>query len=282
MIRIFLTLLLGALTVSGDSYQEQNVSYPSILQRVRTEQQFAHINEILMFLPDFTQLLVSGGVTVFLPSKSALESIPSDLIFRLMSDRQFQIEMMAYHVVDGKFLVENLVDGQLLITKQGNPIRISKISNSSHEMIINSNVTVVVPDIISSDGVIQMIDALLYTERTDDTEDPNDSDPATTPNPGDSIRNSETMCDTRCIGLLTAGVVSLCLAVILVVCCCFLPRRKEVNSISAAYHVQPQRRDLTQIFPIANMNLVGFDASNQEKQENTLSTLENETKPAEL
>lgn len=94
-----------------------------------------------------------GPYTVFAPTNdafAALSSLPAGDPLR---------QVLLYHLVSGKFTAASLANNPLLMTFQGNNIRVS-ISKEG-EVILNDRIKVIQADIEANNGIIHVINAVL-------------------------------------------------------------------------------------------------------------------------
>ncbi len=91
-----------------------------------------------------------GPFTVFAPKDEAFKSISVNETERLA-------EILEYHVVEGKIMSSDLVDGMPVVTLQGGKLTISVTDEGV--TINDANITRL--DIECSNGVIHVIDAVL-------------------------------------------------------------------------------------------------------------------------
>jgi len=100
----------------------------------------------------------AGPFTVFAPSDDAFAEIQSDVDELLMPENKSKLaKILTYHVVSGEVMAADLEDGQELTTVEGGKL---KISIEDGKVMIG-DATVTTADIIASNGVIHVIDAVL-------------------------------------------------------------------------------------------------------------------------
>ncbi|TPN81272.1 fasciclin domain-containing protein [Aquimarina algicola] len=94
-----------------------------------------------------------GPFTVFAPTDdafAALETIPEGETLK---------EILLYHVASGRLNTSSLLEQELIETLQGENVKVSL--NSENEIVINDTVKLLSANIGGSNGVIQVIDAVL-------------------------------------------------------------------------------------------------------------------------
>jgi len=97
-----------------------------------------------------------GPFTVFAPTDDAFAKLPKELIDKAMNDKALLTEILTYHVVPGRVLAADAAKLKSAETLQGEEIRI----RAKKGVRINK-AKVVKADIIASNGVIHVIDAVL-------------------------------------------------------------------------------------------------------------------------
>ncbi len=126
--------------------------------------------------PEFTVLLAAvqaagltetlageGPFTVFAPTDAAFAAALEALGLSaedVLADTELLTAVLTYHVVPGIATAEDVVglDGQEVTTVNGAPITISVVDGG---VVLNGTVNVIVTDIMASNGVIHVIDAVL-------------------------------------------------------------------------------------------------------------------------
>lgn len=101
-----------------------------------------------------------GPLTVFAPNNAAFEALPAGTVDTLLkTENKAQLTtILTYHVVPGRYTSADLSNGQKLTTVQGTEITIGKVGN---QITVNGTATVETADVISSNGVTFVIDAVL-------------------------------------------------------------------------------------------------------------------------
>jgi len=107
-----------------------------------------------------TTLQSEGPFTVFAPLNEAFEALPAGTLETLlMAENQADLQgILTYHVVPGKVMSGDLVDGMVVETVNGGTITIN-VSDAG--VTINGGATVAIADIETSNGVVHVIDAVL-------------------------------------------------------------------------------------------------------------------------
>ena len=101
-----------------------------------------------------------GPFTIFAPSDAAFASLPDGALEGLLEDPEALTEVLLYHVVEGRVFASDLVDGQEVTTLNGRSVIISLESDAR---VNGAGIQEV--DILTSNGVIHAIDAVLLPEN---------------------------------------------------------------------------------------------------------------------
>jgi uncharacterized surface protein with fasciclin (FAS1) repeats len=105
----------------------------------------------------------AGPFTVFAPTNSAFSALPAGAVDNLLKPEMKKdlTSVLTYHVVSGSLRAADLTDGQKLKTVQGKELMVSL---KDGKMMIDG-ATVTIADIISSNGVTHVIDAVLMPKK---------------------------------------------------------------------------------------------------------------------
>lgn len=103
----------------------------------------------------------TGPFTIFAPSNSAFAALPAKTLEDLMKKENKSVlaSLVKNHVVKGAFLSSNLNAGNLP-TLGNKPLHVDVRGSQ----ITVDNANIVQPDIIGSNGVIQVIDTVLFAQ----------------------------------------------------------------------------------------------------------------------
>ena len=104
----------------------------------------------------------TGPFTVFAPTDEAFAAVPKETLDALLKDKKQLAGVLTYHVVPGKVMAADVVKVESAKTVQGQKIMV-KVAN---EAVKVNNANVVKTDIICSNGVIHVIDAVLLPPKT--------------------------------------------------------------------------------------------------------------------
>lgn len=105
----------------------------------------------------------SGPFTVFAPTNSAFDALPAGTVDNLLKPEMKKdlTGILTYHVVSGKLMAADLKDGQKLKTVEGKDLTVSV--KDGKVTINGANVTIA--DVVSSNGVTHVIDAVLTPKK---------------------------------------------------------------------------------------------------------------------
>jgi uncharacterized surface protein with fasciclin (FAS1) repeats len=115
----------------------------------------------------------AGPFTVFAPTNAAFEAIDEATLNALLEDPETLEQVLLYHVVEGEVLAADVVGLGEAETVQGQPVTITV---DGETVTLNDTATVTETDIMASNGVIHVIDAVLLPPDVtlptpEDTED---------------------------------------------------------------------------------------------------------------
>lgn len=105
----------------------------------------------------------AGPFTVFAPTNAAFEKLPAGAVEGLLKPeaKADLTSVLTYHVVPGALKAADLKDGQKLKTVQGKELTVS-IKDGK---VMIDGATVTIADVISSNGVTHVIDAVLMPKK---------------------------------------------------------------------------------------------------------------------
>ncbi len=101
-----------------------------------------------------------GPFTVFAPTNEAFDDLPDGTLEELLDDPEALGRVLTYHVVSGRVFASDLEDGMEVSTVEGSTVRISLAGTP---MVNDAEITAT--DILTSNGVIHVIDAVLVPEE---------------------------------------------------------------------------------------------------------------------
>jgi len=100
-----------------------------------------------------------GPLTVFAPTDEAFAALPAGTVEELLKpeNKEKLVAVLTYHVVAGKVTAADVVKLESAKTLQGQEVKIAVVDG---KVTIN-NATVVTADIMTSNGVIHVIDTVI-------------------------------------------------------------------------------------------------------------------------
>jgi uncharacterized surface protein with fasciclin (FAS1) repeats len=99
-----------------------------------------------------------GPFTVFAPTDDAFAALPAGTVEALLEDIPALTNILLYHVVEGRFLAADVLELEEVESLSGEIFSI-KIENGN--VYLNDTVMIIITDILASNGVIHVIDAVL-------------------------------------------------------------------------------------------------------------------------
>lgn len=97
-----------------------------------------------------------GPFTVLAPTDEAFAKLPEGTIEALLKDKTKLTSILTYHVLSGQFMASDVITLSNATTIEGSEIKI----NTSNGVRVN-NANVIATDIVTSNGVIHVIDTVL-------------------------------------------------------------------------------------------------------------------------
>ena len=101
-----------------------------------------------------------GPFTVFAPTNEAFAKLPKGTIEALLKDKEKLTAILTYHVVPGKVLAKDVVKVNSAKTLNGQAVGI----NVENDKVMVDNANVIATDIICSNGIIHVIDAVIVPD----------------------------------------------------------------------------------------------------------------------
>ncbi|CAB9516704.1 beta-induced protein ig-h3 [Seminavis robusta] len=136
----------------------------SILDVIEGDEDFSILNDLIIQTDLDTVFETEGPMTVFAPNNEAFALLPDDVLQTIQTDVDALRDVLLYHVVDmDEVLSSELTEGAVYPTAQGNTVMIS----TDGSIIMVNDATVLIPDIVVSNGVIHVIDMVLIPPSTE-------------------------------------------------------------------------------------------------------------------
>uniref|UniRef100_A0A7N8WUT5 Periostin, osteoblast specific factor b n=1 Tax=Mastacembelus armatus TaxID=205130 RepID=A0A7N8WUT5_9TELE len=102
-----------------------------------------------------------GHYTFFAPTNKAFESLGSDVLERLQSDKEVLKALLNFHLLDSVQCSEAIIAGSSYVTQEGNNI---EIGCDGESLTVNGIKMVRKKDIVTTNGVIHLIDQVLMPD----------------------------------------------------------------------------------------------------------------------
>jgi uncharacterized surface protein with fasciclin (FAS1) repeats len=105
-----------------------------------------------------------GPFTVFAPTNAAFDALPAGLLDKLLmpENKDVLVKILTYHVVSGAVMAADVTAGDVASVEGG---MIAVTTNDGGVQVNGANV--VSPDILASNGVIHVIDAVILPPDVD-------------------------------------------------------------------------------------------------------------------
>lgn len=135
-----------------------------LLNNIGKSKIHTHYLAALQATGEFETLSKKGPFTVFAPTDLAFAQLPKTnrvSLFEPENKKKLQ-KVLNFHVVNGALEAKDLHDGQTLKTLQGENLTVHIVNG---KVLIN-NVVVVLPDVISNNGIAHIIDGVLLPDTT--------------------------------------------------------------------------------------------------------------------
>ncbi len=101
----------------------------------------------------------TGPFTVFAPTDEAFAKIPQDKLQAILADKQLLTSILTYHVVEGRLPAAKVVNSDYATTLNGQRVEITAAGGVKVD-----GANVIQTDIMASNGVIHVIDAVILPE----------------------------------------------------------------------------------------------------------------------
>jgi len=98
-----------------------------------------------------------GPFTVFAPTDAAFDALPPAVILQILTDNALLTNILTYHVAGDSLTAGDLSDGMMIETLNGEEVTVTIMDGT----VMINDATVIVADLIGSNGVVHVIDAIL-------------------------------------------------------------------------------------------------------------------------
>ena len=102
-----------------------------------------------------------GPFTVFAPTDEAFAKLPEGTVEKLLKNKKALAAILTYHVVAGKVMAADVVKLDSAKTVQGKSVTVK----TEGKTVMINNAQVVIADIVTSNGVIHVIDTVLLPPK---------------------------------------------------------------------------------------------------------------------
>ena len=133
------------------------IEMKSILETAKSAEKFTTLIAAIQAAGLTEALNGEGPFTVFAPTDEAFAKLPKGTVEGLLKDKEKLTAILTYHVVDGFVKAEDVVGIDKATTLNGKTVAV-KVEN---DKVMVGNAMVVATDILCSNGVIHIIDAVL-------------------------------------------------------------------------------------------------------------------------
>ncbi|WP_324671548.1 fasciclin domain-containing protein [Hymenobacter sp. GOD-10R] len=113
-------------------------------------------------------LEADGPFTIFAPTNAAFDKLPAGTVNSLVlpGHKNKVANILSYHVVPGRITAADLQDGQTLTTVEGEQLTVVKTKDTVMLRDGKGSVAnVTIPDVLSSNGVTHVVDAVLMPAK---------------------------------------------------------------------------------------------------------------------
>ena len=155
-----LALVLAQPTIAGSGYGKAAAK----ADIVDTAVQAGSFNTLVTAVKEaglVETLKGDGPFTVFAPTDEAFAKLPREQLDALLADKEALTAVLTYHVVPGKVMASDVVKLSSAETVQGQSIAI----DATDGVKVNG-ATVIKTDIVTSNGVIHVIDTVILPEQS--------------------------------------------------------------------------------------------------------------------
>jgi uncharacterized surface protein with fasciclin (FAS1) repeats len=112
-----------------------------------------------------------GPFTVFAPTNDAFDKVPAKVLTALLepANQDKLQQLLKYHVVSGAVTSGDLKNGEEVATLEGSDVAVKiETGDDGKTTVMINDATVVSPDVMASNGVVHVIDAVLIPSALDE------------------------------------------------------------------------------------------------------------------
>ncbi len=159
MLTTLFAALLFTMTAAFAQNNQQGATQEDIVAVASGNPDFSTLVEALKAADLVETLQGDGPFTVFAPTNEAFEALPDGTLEELLKpENKDQLKkVLTYHVLAKKVMAADLQDGMAASTVEGDDAKVMKEGDS----FVIEGATITKPDIMASNGVIHVIDAVM-------------------------------------------------------------------------------------------------------------------------
>lgn len=153
----------GACGTGNDHAHAKKASAQETASIIETAKAAGNFNTLLAAVEaaDLKKALSGDGpFTVFAPTDEAFAALPEGTIEALLKDKEKLASILTYHVVEGKVKANDVTKIEKAQTLNGQSFAIMV----KNDKVMIDNAEVIMTDIICSNGVIHVIDAVILPQ----------------------------------------------------------------------------------------------------------------------
>jgi uncharacterized surface protein with fasciclin (FAS1) repeats len=157
LLAVFAALLLAfSFGVFADNHEEETLD---IVATASANENFSTLVELVVAAGLVEALQAEGPFTVFAPVNEAFAALDEETVAFLLSEegKETLASILTFHVVDGLALAADVEDGLGLVTLNGQKLYFAV----SEDGVSVNGANIVATDVLASNGVIHVIDAVL-------------------------------------------------------------------------------------------------------------------------
>ncbi|XP_077579411.1 periostin, osteoblast specific factor b [Stigmatopora nigra] len=128
---------------------------------IEVEDELSTLNDIAVNSGLLDKLSEDGHFTLFAPTNEAFDKLGGDVLERLQSDKQVLQALLNFHLLDSVQCSEAIMAGTSYETLEGNNI---EIGCDGESLTVNGIKMVLKKDIVTTNGVIHLIDRVLMPD----------------------------------------------------------------------------------------------------------------------
>ena len=159
---VLFTIIMLVIAIQGSAWAKRG---NNIVEIPSSDKQFSTLVTALQTAGLIETLEGSGPFTVFAPTNDAFNKLPAGTVENLLKpeNKQMLVDILTYHVKSGKLDSREIekLNGQDIQMLNGKP---AKIEVKDGKIYID-NAQIIQTDIIASNGIIHVIDAVILPKE---------------------------------------------------------------------------------------------------------------------